>query len=71
MWFVYMILGLYIITPVINQYVKNSRDSNIIYFLIVLFASTSFIDLIEKIFKIQVDSFLTIRPVGGFMLIIF
>lgn len=34
-WFVYMILGLYLVTPIISDWVRNADDLHINYFLIV------------------------------------
>lgn len=34
LWYIYMLIGLYLITPIIRVYVKNASKSNLQYFLI-------------------------------------
>jgi len=45
-WFIGVILGLYIVTPIIRIYVKNAEKGNILYFLLVWFIFTSIIPVI-------------------------
>lgn len=35
LWFVYMIIGLYLIIPIIGKWIRNSNDKEILYFLLV------------------------------------
>ncbi len=39
LWYIYMIIGIYLITPVISKWVQNCKENEILYFLIIwLFA---------------------------------
>lgn len=48
LWYLYMIVGLYLITPVIKPYVNSAKMSNLIYFVIVWFVSNGIIGFSEK-----------------------
>lgn len=38
LWFVYMLLGLYLLTPVIRSWIEHASKQNILYFLLLCFA---------------------------------
>lgn len=39
LWYIYMIIGIYLITPIISKWVQNCKENEILYFLIIwLFA---------------------------------
>ena len=39
LWYIYMIIGIYLITPIISKWIQNSKENEILYFLIIwLFA---------------------------------
>ena len=48
MWYLYMLIGLYIITPFIHSYVKNAKKDNIQYFLLIGFIFTSIIPFLNN-----------------------
>ncbi|HEY0244579.1 MAG TPA: acyltransferase family protein, partial [Mucilaginibacter sp.] len=37
LWYVYMLIGLYFVIPVIGKFVRNATDSEILYFILVWF----------------------------------
>jgi surface polysaccharide O-acyltransferase-like enzyme len=55
LWFVYMILGLYLFTPIINYFVLKAAESEIIYFLGICFLSTTIFMIFETFFKIKIS----------------
>jgi surface polysaccharide O-acyltransferase-like enzyme len=38
LWYVYMLIGLYFLIPVITKFVRNATDNEVLYFLLVWFA---------------------------------
>ncbi|RUL56501.1 hypothetical protein EK386_02405 [Lysinibacillus antri] len=67
MWFMYMIIALYAITPLLKNIILNSNQDKILYLLLIIFISVSLIDLIEKFTSLRVNNFFTIKPLGGFI----
>lgn len=55
LWYLYMLVGLYLVTPIIKGYVNNSSKSNIIYFLIICFISNGIIGFLEKFTELKTD----------------
>ncbi len=41
LWFLYLIMGLYLLTPVLRSWLANASKKNILYFLILCFAFSS------------------------------
>ena len=54
LWFIYIIIGLYIITPVIKIFIQNASNKEIKYFLIVWFISASIYKLVEQFTGIEI-----------------
>jgi len=52
-WFMGLILGLYLATPIIRIYVKNAENKNILYFLLIWFIFSSIIPIIIKYTPIE------------------
>lgn len=48
LWYLYMIVGLYLITPIIRTYVKNAKKESIFYFTVIWFISNGIIGFSEK-----------------------
>lgn len=48
LWYLYMIVGLYLITPIIKVYVNNAKKSNLIYFIVIWFIVNGVIGFSEK-----------------------
>ncbi|HVV55859.1 MAG TPA: acyltransferase family protein, partial [Mucilaginibacter sp.] len=55
LWYVYMLIGLYLIIPVISRFVRNSAEKEIRYFLIVWFIVIAFSQPYLSRFRPQVD----------------
>jgi surface polysaccharide O-acyltransferase-like enzyme len=69
-WYIYMILGLYLITPLVKIFIKNASKKDIEYFLILwLFASvvTKLMTFIFG-FSINLELYYTTNYVGYFIL---
>lgn len=48
LWFLYMIIGIYVITPILRVFIKNATKRDIEYFLIIAFLFTSLIPTLGK-----------------------
>ena len=71
LWFIRMILGLYIITPVIKIYVNNATEKNIRYFLVIWLIFQSLVPLIIKfspIDNIAIRADFATAPLGYYIL---
>lgn len=66
LWFLYMILGLYIATPVLRPYIRSSTLSNQGYFLIVWFLMTSLVPFLKKFFNFDFYGFVYV-PLQGYI----
>lgn len=55
LWYVYMLIGLYFITPVIGKFVRNAAEKEVGYFLIVWFIVIAFTQPYLSRFWPQVD----------------
>ncbi len=65
LWFIYMILGLYLFTPIINQFVQKASETEILYLLIICFTGTTIFQLFSTFFKINIR--LDIGNFGGYL----
>jgi len=54
LWFIKVILGLYVATPILRAYVRNSRDNDLAYFLSLWFIAVSVLPFLEKFFAIRI-----------------
>lgn len=52
LWFMYLVMGLYIITPVIGLYAKGARSRHLWYYLALWFALSSVLTFIESWFGV-------------------
>ena len=70
MWFIQMILGLYLATPILRVYVQNASRTNLRYFLLVWFVSTTILPMITYFTKtnIKIDIVVTTSYVGYFVM---
>jgi surface polysaccharide O-acyltransferase-like enzyme len=72
LWFIYMILGLYILTPVLRVYIKNADKENIKYFLVVWFVTNGIINFVEKLtnydYKVGIELYFFTGYVGYYVL---
>ncbi|HZX57095.1 MAG TPA: acyltransferase family protein [Mucilaginibacter sp.] len=55
LWYVYMLIGLYLIIPVISRFVRNATEKEIIYFLVVWFVVIAFTQAYLSRFWPQID----------------
>lgn len=68
MWYLYMIMGLYLVLPLFKTFVKYATKSVLEYLLIVLFVFTSVKPMIEQAFSIKLGFNLPIESVFVFYL---
>lgn len=54
LWFIKVILGLYVATPILRVYVSNAHENNLVYFLSLWFIAVSVLPFLENFFGIQV-----------------
>lgn len=55
LWFIYMIIGLYLITPILRLIVKNANDSQILYFIFIWFIATPVYKILSVFLHIKVN----------------
>jgi surface polysaccharide O-acyltransferase-like enzyme len=48
LWFLFMILGLYLMVPILKVFIQNAESNNILYFLILWFIISSLMGLLNK-----------------------
>lgn len=48
LWYLYMIIGLYLITPIIKIYINNDKNYSVKYFLSIWFLANGIIGFLEK-----------------------
>ena len=53
LWFLYMIVGLYLITPILKVWIKNTSVGNIKYFIIIWFVVNGIVNFIQKFTNVQ------------------
>lgn len=63
LWFMYTIIGLYLVVPIIRIYVNNANGKQLLYFEILCWISGGALPIINQIFKINIS--LVIPVVGG------
>lgn len=70
LWYIYIILGLYISTPIIRIYIKNTDIDNLKYFLIIWFITNGVFNFIQTIsgIKIGINLNFFLGYVGYFIL---
>lgn len=60
MWYVYMLIGLYILTPVFRSFVKMANEKEMQFILAVLFLFTIFIPTMSSFFQVEIYRFVPI-----------
>ena len=70
LWFIQMILGLYLATPILRPYVQNASRSNLRYFVLVWFVGVTVLPAITYFteINIRIDLVVTTTYVGYFVL---
>lgn len=54
LWYLYVIIGLYLVTPIIKPYIENVERSNILYFLSIWFVSNGIIGIFGRFTGIEI-----------------
>ena len=57
MWYIYLLIGLYIITPILRCFIKNASNEEIKFVVISLMLLSIFIPTINRIFNIELTTF--------------
>lgn len=57
MWYMYMMIGLYALTPMIKTFVNNTNDKTLIFTLIVLFTVSSIVPTINYLLNVELTTF--------------
>lgn len=57
MWYIYMIIGIYIITPIIKAYINNTNDMYQKYIMAILFLLSIIMPTINNIFNLSLTTF--------------
>lgn len=65
LWFVYMILGLYLFTPIINFFILKATDLELVYLITLCFISTTLFMFLKEFFKLNI--FLDISNFGSYL----
>lgn len=60
MWYVYMMIGLYILTPVLRSFTKAADGKTMLFMLIMLFAFTIALPTVSKFFHVEIYNFVPI-----------
>lgn len=70
LWFIYMILGMYLITPILKIYVQNADRQNLTYFLGLWFILNGILPLTDQFlgFNVGIWHFMAINYVGYFVM---
>ncbi|MFC7394686.1 acyltransferase [Scopulibacillus cellulosilyticus] len=69
LWFMYMIIGLYLVTPIFKVYVRHAKQENMLYFIILWFIA-SFIPVLNNLFDLNIQYvFETVSGYIGFFIL--
>lgn len=70
LWFIQMILGLYLATPIMRIYTRHAPRENLQYFLIIWFVGTALFPIVRRFygFDVGIDIFVTVGFMGYFVL---
>ena len=69
LWFIYILIGLYIITPILRILINNLSREMLLYFLIVWFVGNSLFDLINFLFEVNIYLDIPIDDYLGFFIL--
>lgn len=67
MWYLYMILGLYLITPLLRLWIKNSSEKQQLYLLIILFVFSILVPELNSILKTNIA--FTVPIASGYLFV--
>lgn len=54
LWYIYMLIGIYLLIPIFRVYVKNADDKNIKYFLILWFVFNGVVSILNKFLNLNI-----------------
>lgn len=57
MWYIYMMIGLYVITPLIKAFINNTDNKSLVFTLIILFIVSFMIPTINYLFNVELTNF--------------
>lgn len=60
MWYIYLMIALYLITPILRIWIKNSNDKDQLILLIILYVFTVFVKDISDLFNLNVAFYIPI-----------
>lgn len=66
LWFVYMIIGLYIITPFLKTYIEKANENDIKYLLAVLFIFDCIVPFFNSITKVKFGFYIPVSSIWLF-----
>lgn len=71
LWFFYILIGLYLVTPVFRFVVRQASRKDLLYFLILCFVMASFLPFVERfvdlIWKVNFRLAILVEPAQGFI----
>lgn len=70
LWYLYLLIGLYLLLPVFRALVKGLDDKEIKYILLIYFIFNSIVPLINQVSKTQTGFYITTNSIFPFYLII-
>jgi hypothetical protein len=65
LWFIYMLLGLYLFSPIVSGWIVQATDQEVIFFLIVWFVTSTIYPYFEKFLGIKIN--FEIRYFSGYL----
>ena len=65
LWFLYVLIGIYLVVPILRVYISSASRRNLSYFLILWLLATSLIELVQRVGGIQTA--LVIPVVTGYV----
>ncbi|MFZ5998302.1 MAG: acyltransferase [Nitrospirota bacterium] len=54
LWYLYVIIGLYLLAPFLDIYLKNAERQNVSYFLMLWFITASLLPMVESYFDVRI-----------------
>ncbi|BFK82372.1 acyltransferase family protein [Clostridium baratii] len=68
LWFLYSIIGIYLITPIIHKFIKNSSKREIEYLIGIGLICNFIIPIVNKNFSIDLGATLNLNYVSGYLM---
>jgi surface polysaccharide O-acyltransferase-like enzyme len=65
LWFLYILIGIYLVVPILRVYVSAASRQNLTYFIVMWFLATPFLELVQRIIGFQTA--LVIPVVTGYI----